>query len=528
MTPPKRFFQTLFCSTVAAGAALLGQPTQAADWPEWGRDASKNMVAPDVKNLPVTLKAGQTKEGSEEIDMATTENVLWVAKLGSQSYGNPTVAKGKVFVGTNNESPRDPAIKGDRGNVYCFDEKTGEFLWQLIVPKLGAGKVSDWEYIGICSSPTIDGDYAYVVTNRCEIVCLDINGLADGNQGPFTDEAKYYAEKGAEPVKLHDKLADIVWVYDLRDELGVFPHNIASNSVVIVGDKLFAATSNGMDWSHTNIPNPSAPALICLDKKTGKLLGEEGSGVSARILHANWSSPAYGKIGDTPQIIWGGGDGWAYGFGLDPKKDKDGFDILPELWRFDCNPPEYRNDKDGKPIRYATAPGPSEVISTAVIYDNKAYFAIGQDPEHGDGLGAITCIDPTKRGDITKEGKVWQSKEIGRTISTPSIHNDLVFIAEYAGKIHCFDAQKGTYYGAYDTKSRIWGSTLVADGKLYLGDEDGELVILTADKEMKELGKINMGAPVYSSPVAANDALFVVTQTHLYAIGKKAGKTAAK
>ena len=522
--------EVLFWLGVATVMTMLAPAPQsllAEDWPQWGRDESKNMMSPSAKNLPVTMNAGTKKEGSEDIDLATTENVVWVQKLGSQTYGNPTVAQGKVFVGTNNESPRDPAQTGDRGNVYCFDEKTGDFLWQLVVPKLGAGKVSDWEYIGICSSPTVEGNYVYVVTNRCEVMCLDINGLADGNKGPFKDEAQYYAGKGKPPVKLHDGLADIVWVYDMRDELGVFPHNTTSNSILIVGDKLFVATSNGMDWSHTNIPNPNSPALICLDKKTGDLLGEEGSGVSTRVLHASWSSPAFGKIDGTPQIIWGGGDGWAYGYGLEAKPDDEGFDILPELWRFDCNPPEYWKDENGEPIRYATAPGPSECISTAVVYDNKAYIAIGQDPEHGDGVGAISCIDPSKRGDITKSGKVWQYKGIGRTISTPSIADGLVFIAEYAGKIHCLDAATGKPYGVYDTKSRIWGSTLVADGKVFIGDEDGELIILSADKELKELGKINLGAPVYSSPIVANDVLYVATQTHLYAIAKSP-KTAAK
>ena len=106
----------------------------------------------------------------EVVDMKTTKNAKWVAKLGSQAYGNATVAGGRV-AGTNNESPRDPGKKGDRGVVMCLDEKTGDLL-QLVIPKLGAGKVSDWEYIGVCSSPAVYGDRAYVVTNRCEVVCL--------------------------------------------------------------------------------------------------------------------------------------------------------------------------------------------------------------------------------------------------------------------------------------------------------------------------------------------------------------------
>src|SRR2546425_10468864 len=73
----------------------------AGDWPMWGHDSSRNMVSGE-KGLPVSFDAGQFKSGSEEIDMATTKNVRWGAKLGSQSYGNPTVAGGKGVIRSHN------------------------------------------------------------------------------------------------------------------------------------------------------------------------------------------------------------------------------------------------------------------------------------------------------------------------------------------------------------------------------------------------------------------------------------------
>ena len=179
-----------------------------------------------------------------------------------------------------------------------------------------------------------------------------------------------------------------------------------------------------------------------------------------------------------------------------------------------------RKDEEGKKIPYATPPGPSECIGTPVLYDNKIYVAIGQDPEHGDGVGRLSCIDPTKRGDISESGIVWKYTDVGRTISTVSIADDLVYIAEYAGKIHCLDSKTGKPYWVHDTLSRIWGSTLVVDGKVYIGTEDGEVVIFEAGKEKKLLNTLDMGAPVYSSPVFSNGTLYIATQTHLYAIGE--------
>ncbi len=506
-----------------AGCGLLadGLSAVAADWPMWGRTPSRNMVAPDAGPIAVDFEPGHIVGRGDQIDPTTTKGVRWIAKLGSQTYGNPTIANGKVYVGTNNGSPRDPKYKGDRSALYCLDEKTGELIWQLNVPKLGAGKVSDWEFLGICSSAAVDGDRVYIVTNLCDVVCLDAEGMRNGNQG-MQEEGAYLAGAGRPPIELGETDADILWRYDMREELGIFPHNVTSTSPLVVGDMVYVATSNGVDWSHINIPSPLAPAMIALNKHTGELAGEEGAGISQRVMHCNWSSPSYVESEGRPMVIFGAGDGYTYGFGVEPKPDEDGFLILPELWRVDCNPPEYRFDADGNPIKYATAPGPSEIISTPVIYDDKVYISIGQDPEHGEGVGALTCIDPNQTGDVTDSAIIWQFKGVDRSISTASVHDGLVYVADYSGNVHCLDAETGELYWTHDTLAHIWGSTLVADGKVFIGNEDGFLTILKTGKEMEVLAEIEFNAPIYASPVYANGVLYIATQTHLFAIGPEA------
>jgi outer membrane protein assembly factor BamB len=433
--------------------------------------------------------------------------------------------------GFRRNEQRGAPHRGGEGRLWDrhgLDEKTGELNWQFSVPKLEAGKVSDWEYLGICSSILLDGKYGYVVTNRGEIICLDTYGMSDGNDGPFQEEKKYWvgglgeARPAPSPSKREPKGADIVWGYDIRSELGVFPHNITSSSVVLAGDKIFASTSNGVDWSHINIPAPTAPCLIALDKETGKLVAEEASGIGERIMHCNWSSPGYAEINGVPTVIFGAGDGYTYGFHaneFDVEKDGDEeFNLMKELWKVNCCPNEYRFDDKGEPIKYATYPGPSEIISSPVVYNNKIYSVIGQDPEHGEGVGAITCIDPAKgKGD---DAVVWQFKELGRSISTPSIADGLVYIADYSGRLFCLDAETGEKYWEHDTLSHIWSSTLVVDGKVFLGNEDGELVVLKAGKVYEEISTISYPAPIYSTCVVANGTLYVMTQTHLYAYGK--------
>jgi outer membrane protein assembly factor BamB len=216
-------------------------------------------------------------------------------KLGSQTYGNPVVAGGKVFVGTNNESPRDKNHTGDRSILYAFDEKTGGYLWQLVVPKLKSGKVNDWENLGLLSSPLVVGNRLFVVTSRCEVLCLDTDGLKNGNDGDFKDETAYMSKdtpKEGSPTPAGPGDADILWKYDMMDELGVFPHNASNCSVILVDGLLYVCTSNGQDWTHVNIPSPNSPSFIALDPATGKLVAEDNAGVGPRIFHGQWTSPS--------------------------------------------------------------------------------------------------------------------------------------------------------------------------------------------------------------------------------------------
>ena len=504
-------------------------PAIAEDWPQWGKATwGRNMYSPE-KGLPAKFDPGKFKSGTEEIDLKTTKNVKWVAKLGSQSYGNTTVAGGKVFVGTNNDSPRDPKHQGDRSILMVFDEKTGELLWQLVVSKLKAGKVNDWENLGLLSSPTVEGDRVYLVTSRCEVICLDVNGMANGNDGPFKDEGKYFVlDTGLPPAQVGPKDADIIWKYDMMDDLGVFPHNASNCSVLVVDDIVYACTSNGQDWTHSNIPSPLSPSFIALNKKTGELLGEDDAKIGPRIFHGQWSSPSAGKVNGKTLIFFGGGDGWCYAFDARPVKGGDS-GVLKTVWKADCNPPEHKKTKEGQLIKYPAAEGPSEINATPVLYKNRVYVAVGQDPEHGEGVGNLVCIDATKTGDVTKTGILWQYKNIHRSISTVSIDPEtgLLFVGDFSGFVHCLDAETGKPYWVHDMKAHMWGSSLLADGKVYVGDEDGDLVVLAATKQKNILSKMsidgreqdgpNLGAPVYSTPVVANGVIYIASNTHLYA-----------
>jgi outer membrane protein assembly factor BamB len=240
--------------------------------------------------------------------------------------------------------------------------------------------------------------------------------------------------------------------------------------------------------------------MIALDKNTGKKVWEVNN-VGERILHGQWSSPAVGKIGDVVQVVMGEGDGYVRGYEAETGK---------KLWEFDLNPkdsvwPKTRN----------------EVIATPVIWENKVFIANGQDPEHGEGVGHLYAIDATKRGDITETGRLWHYDKIRRSISTGAIYNGLLFYSDFSGFLHCLDVNTGKPYWTHDLLSAVWGSPMVINGKVYLGDEDGDVLVLEAAKEKKLISTINMGSSVYATVVPANGTLFVMNRNELWALTEK-------
>jgi outer membrane protein assembly factor BamB len=368
--------------------------------------------------------------------------------------------------------------------------------------------------------------------------------------------------------------ADVVWRFDMMKTLGTRQHNMSNCSPAIFGNLLFVCTSNGVDQTHQDIPAPEAPSFMALNKKTGKVLWTDAS-PGQNILHGQWSSPSIGEFDGVPQVIFPAGDGWVYSFRAD-KWDKEKKQPIP-LWKFDANPKTSKWILGGRGTR-------NNVISMPVIYDGRVYIASGQEPEHGEGDGHLWCIDPTKRGDISAElaVKIRKNKRIPipprrmqavneelneranpnsaviwhwdhvdrnmdgqrdlqegmhRTISTPAIKNDLMFIPDFTGLVHCLDAKTGRVHWTYDLFAACWGSPLIVDDKVYVGDEDGDVTIfqLSADPKRSFKGppdkdfphffdearqEIVMPNTVYTTPVVANGTLFITTRSHLFAIEK--------
>lgn len=717
----------VFASLFAVGR------TAGADWPQWGGSGSRNNVA-DVRGLPRDWAPGKFDRRTGRLDPATSQNIKWSAPLGSASWGTPVIADGRVFVGTNNASgylKRYPA-EVDLGCLLCFREADGQFLWQFSAEKLATGRVHDWPFLGIASSPLVEEDRAWFVSNRGEVVCVDTQGFYDQeDDGPcLAEDVKLFElqqhgdgddsvnrliasldrgdlpadllapfTKAGEPVQspmevrvdkkgrrwsvaakvanatrqftvaysdrklrvckilgrgdLHE--ADVVWRFDMMKQLGSRQHNLATCSITSWKDVLFICTGNGVDERHTVLPAPDAPSFFAMDQHTGEVLWTSNL-PGPNVHHGQWSAPAVGLLGGVPQVVFGGGDGWVYSFHAEQWNNG-----RPQLlWKFDTNA------KDAVLV-FGARGTRNEPIGPPVLHNSMVYVTTGQDPEHGEGLSCIWCIDAAKKldgsdvsahlvidvhgkavpprrtanlqawqeiqiwggdwerdfdkgvvsdafrrqfgygsrtplppgmtvkaltpgaewelnggtGDTQETMYVWKRwrvndagereakyvaarrtgerivdnpdsavvwkystldrdadgeidfyEEMHRTISSVVIHEDLLFCPDFSGLLHCLDAKTGQRHWACDLFASCWGTPLIADGRLFVADEDGDVAIFDLSADPAKAGlidgpkgppfepakQIEMGRSIYCNPVAANGVLYLTLSNQLFAI----------
>jgi outer membrane protein assembly factor BamB len=518
----KRPVSRLSLFGMATASILMLPIVSDADQPQWGQRSSRNMVS-DELGLP------------ERFDPKTGENVKWAVDLGTQCWATPVVASGKLLIGTNNGRPRDPKHEGDRGVLMCLNEADGSFVWQLVVPKLSEDMFLDWPQVGMCSPPTVEGDRVYMVTNRDEVVCLDLQGMANGNDGPYRDEGRHMAPPDQPAMEPGPTDADILWLLDLRSAAGVRPHDSSHSSILVDGPYLYVNTSNGLTSRHDGVDKPDAPALVVVDKATGTLLAQEREGISRRIFHCQWSSPALDTIKGQRLVLFGGGDGWCYAFEALDQATREArlaaasqtaeLPALRCVWRFDCDPTAPKENLHSY-IRNRRE-SPSIIKGLPVIHDGRLYVTVGGDIWWGKREAWLQCIDAGQSGDVTSTALRWSYPVERHCCTTPAIRDGLVYVADCAGKVHCVDLQSGQPVWVHDAGSEIWASTLVADGKVYVGTRRGDFSVLAAGRELRVLSSLRLDDAVISTPVAANGTLYVGTMGRLYALqagAKRAGQ----
>jgi outer membrane protein assembly factor BamB len=443
-------------------------PAHADDWPMLGGRPDRNLVSSE-KGLPVTFEAEKARK-----------NVKWVADLGTVTYSTPVISGGRIFIGTNNGKPRNPAISENKSILMCFSEADGKFLWQIVHDKLQNSerdKSTEWydaADIGICSTPCVIGEQFFYVSNRAELMCRTVQ------------EGK------------------LVWSLDMFQGFGITPYQGVASSPLVVGDLVFVVTGNGRHLKKGVVVNPKAPSFIAVDRKTGKVVWQDSS-PGENIFQGQWGSPAFAVVEGRAQVAFPGGDGWVYAF--DPPTGK-------LLWKFNCKAHE-KLDAEGKPET------PNQLLAAPVFAGHRVIIATGIDTDTN-GPGCIRAIDARQSGDVTKTAELWRigGDKFACSLSMVAVHEGLVYTLQYPGFVDCIELETGKQVWQHDALATTWGSPLLADGKLYVRTGEGEVLVFQAGREKKLLAK-NGGLPGLEngSVVAANGVLYIAGKK-LYALAE--------
>lgn len=511
------------------------------------------ILAVVIWNYPHATHAMEPRSLPITWNTRTDENIKWSAKIYSPVWPvglgqRPCVAEEKVYVGSNSRPGYVPRhANPDYACLLCFDAAKGSFLWQYSSPRLESGSTHDYGVNAIAGLPHVEGDRLWVVTNRCELVCLDTEGFQDGeNDGPYREETSQNSQE-----------ADVVWKLDMMDELGVEPHNICRSAIAAAGDLIFLNTGNGVAGDHSTVRSPLSPSFLAVHKSRGTVVWSDSS-PGKNLLHGGWSSPVYGVLGGEPQVIFGGGDGWLYSF--DPAGAPGGESKL--LWRFDCNPKQSKWDV--RPGLHGTR---NNLIAAPVIHRGLVIIGVGQDPEHGDGNGGhLWCIDPTRRGDVSPElvfnqanqhesipakklqacdpeagdftrpnsnsavvwhyggvdldqdGKLAFEETLHRVVAEPAIRDDLLYIPDVGGIVHCINVETGAGHWTHDLSSWAFATPIIDDNHVFVFDQDGQVTVFHHSDRKAVLSCFWANDTIEVSPLAQDGVLYLVTRNKLLAI----------
>jgi outer membrane protein assembly factor BamB len=279
-----------------------------------------------------------------------------------------------------------------------------------------------------------------------------------------------------------------LWTRDVQKDYGTFGLNWGyASSPLLWNGALYVQVLHGMKTD-----DPSY--ILRIDPKTGKTLTRMERPTDAIVESPDsYTTPAVWTSGKQTEIIITGGDVVT---GHDPA-------TLKEIWRANVLNPQ------NNPM--------NRIIASPVVRDGLIYAPTRVRP--------LTALRPGGKGDVTKSHVVWQNVN-GPDVPTPVTDGKYLYVTNDRGIVWCLDAKTGAeVYGGKRIRSAIYSSSpVLADGKLYVVNEDGLVTVLQAGPEFKVLAENDMKDYTLSSPAVSDGQLFIRTAGYLYCIGKRSAK----
>ena len=439
-----------FCTAVLAAFILVPLSTLSAeDWPSFRGPGARGVA--DGADLPTTW------------DVASGENVRWMAPIPGMSHASPVVSGGRVFLisAVGQEDPE--LLLGKQGGsdivdeltpqswrIYCVDAKDGTILWEKEA------------YSGLPRAKRHGkGSYA--------------------NSTPATDGTTVVAIFGSQGMAAYSVDGELKW----KTDLGVLDPGLArdptlswgyGSSPLIGGGRVFVQVDRHRD-----------SYLAAFDVETGKELWKV-----ARDEKPVWATPTLHQTADRTELIVQGG---RYARAYDPATGE-------ELWRL-------ADEAEVKiPVPFVS----DGLIVLAGGFRGRPMFGV-----RPGGSGDISLAEGATSGPFV----AWHSEKGGPYTCTPVAYDSLLYVVRDAGILQAHDLKTGEQIHAERTGATHSASPVASDGHLYLTGENGEILVYRAGREPELIARNDMRDPCLATQAIAGKTLFVRTARHLYAIAEE-------
>jgi len=391
---------------------------------------------------------------------------------------------------------RGPSLNGISAekNLPTKWSTTENVTWKLKTP----------EYSG--STPIVWGDHVFLnVGDGNELWFWDVDRttgvvrwkrpLGIGNRrmmkqnmsspSPVTDGTLVWVMTGTGILKAFDFSGKEIWMRSIQQEYGRFGLQWGyASSPLLFEDALYVQVLHGM---HTDDPS----YVLRIDKMTGKTVWRVNRLTRAQFESPDaYTTPALLRYAGGTEIVITGGDVVT---GHDPATGK-------ELWRADgLNP---RND------------GSYRIVASPIVQGDMIFAPSKERP--------LLALKAGGRGDVSRSHVLWSFNN-GPDVPTPVTDGTYLYSINDRGIMFCLDAKTGkTVYGPQRLRNATYsGSAVLADGKIYITDEDGVTSVVQSGPKFALLAENDLGDYTLSSPAVSEGQIFVRTASFLYAIGQR-------
>jgi outer membrane protein assembly factor BamB len=302
---------------------------------------------------------------------------------------------------------------------------------------------------------------------------------------PVTDGRNVWVMTGTGILKSFDFEGKELWVRDIPKDYGRFGLNWGyASSPLMHEDSLFVQVLHGM---RTDDPS----YLLRIDKATGKTIWRvERPTTAIRESPDSYTTPALLRYDNTTEIVLTGGDAVT---GHDPATGK-------ELWRANG-----LNPQNNAAYR---------IVASPIVTGGMIYAPTRERP--------LLALKPGGRGDVLRSHVVW-SFDSGPDVPTPVTDGTFFYVVRDNGVMFCLDAKTGRpLYGPSRLPPATYsGSPVLADGKIYVTNEDGVTAVAKAGPQFELLAQNDFGEYTLSSPAVSEGQIFIRTESALYAIGQR-------